>query len=303
MPTPSHPLVKAELPASVRIESGEGGLPRVRVASAAGDAEVYLHGAQVTGWTPADREPVIWMSRASTFSAEAPIRGGVPICFPWFSAHPTDQQAPAHGFARLADWALVEATESDEGTRLAFRLTDSEDSRGSAWPHRFEATYRVSVGPALVLALEVTNRDSDALTFQEALHAYFAVRDIREVTITGLEEASYLDRLAGPEPVPAGAEPIRIGAETDRIYLDTTSPVTIVDPGYRRAITISKVGSRSTVVWNPWVDKARAMRDFGDDEWARMVCVETGNVGAAEVRLEPGSQHTMIATIVVTDGE
>jgi D-hexose-6-phosphate mutarotase len=159
------------------------------------------------------------------------------------------------------------------------------------------------VGPALVLALEVTNRDSQMVTFQEALHSYFAVRDIREVTITGLEQASYLDRLAGPEPVPPSAKPIRIAAETDRIYLDTTSPVTIVDPGLRRAITISKAGSRSTVVWNPWVDKARAMSDFGDDEWTEMVCVETCNIGASEVRLEPGGRHTMTATIEIAGGE
>lgn len=213
MATAAHPLVKIELPASVRLESGGGALPRIRVASAAGDAQLYLHGAQVTGWTPPGREPVIWMSQASRFSADAAIRGGVPICFPWFSAHPTDQRAPAHGFARLTDWTLVEATESDEGTRLTLRLTDAEVSHGSAWPHRFEATYRVSVGPALVLSLEVTNRDSEAVTFQEALHTYFAVRDVREVAITGLEQASYLDRLGGPEPVAPSAEPIRIGAE------------------------------------------------------------------------------------------
>jgi glucose-6-phosphate 1-epimerase len=299
-----HPLVQAELPPSVRVGPGAGGLPRVTVAArpGRGGAEVYLHGATVTAWAPDGEQPVLWLSRASEFSAGAAIRGGVPICFPWFGAHAGDPAAPRHGFARQADWALVEAADTADGTRLAFRLADSAGTRGSAWPHRFEATYRVTVGQALVLALEVANLDEGAVTFEQALHSYFAVRDVREVTVTGLEEASYVDQLAGPEPLPPSGEPLRLAAETDRIYLDPSSPVTIQDPGARRAIAISGTGARATVVWNPWADKARALRDLADDEWPRMLCVETCNVRAARVRLGPGDRHTMTATVQVPRG-
>lgn len=298
----SHPLVQAELPSSVRVGPGGGGLPRVTVSTPGGGAEVYLHGATVTAWTPDGEQPVLWLSRASELSAGAAIRGGVPICFPWFGVHAGDPGAPRHGFARLADWALVEAADAPDGTRLAFRLTDSAATRGSAWPHRFEATYRVTVGQALGLALEVVNLDEDAVTFEQALHSYFAVRDVRDVTVTGLEQASYLDQLAGPEPLPPSGAPLRLTAETDRIYLDPAPSVTIQDPGFERFITISGTGSRATVVWNPWAEKARALRDLADDEWPQMLCVETCNVRAAGVRLGPGDRHTMTATIQVQRG-
>jgi len=286
------------LPPSVHLETGRGGLPCVRVTGRSGEAEIYLHGAHVTSWNPIGHAPVLWMSQASRFSAQAPLRGGVPLCYPWFGAHAADPNAPAHGFARLAEWSLIKAAEVGDDVTLVFRLTDSEPTRAGAWPHRFEATYTVTVGSRLVLALQVTNCDNETVTYEEALHTYLAVADILDVGVTGLEGTAYLDQLAGPPPMQED-HPIRFTGETDRIYLDTRATTTVEDRSRGRAVTIHKAGSDTTVVWNPWTAKAAAMNDFGDDEWTTMVCVETCNVRAAAIRLAPGASHTMTATLDV----
>lgn len=289
----------ARLPPTVSLEWGEGGLPRLTVVNPLARAEIYLHGAHVTAWQPAGSDPVLFMSRESQWSATKPIRGGVPICFPWFGPHASEASAPSHGFARLRDWTLVEARDGEQGeTLLTFELTP-EASPPVAWPHPFASTYRVSVGQSLILSLEVHNPGSEPFSFEEALHTYFAVRDIRAVEIRGLENADYLDKVGGTAQRNQGPDPIRFTGETDRIYLNTAAMCTIHDPGLDRWIEVRKSGSGATVVWNPWVAKARAMADFGDDEWPEMVCVETGNVSVHAVTLAPGERHAMTARIDV----
>ena len=286
-----------ELPSSVELGLGQGGLAVARVLAPGGTAEVYLRGAHVTAWTPTGGAPVIWMSEKSEFRPGVPLRGGVPICFPWFAGHPTDAAAPSHGFARLADWQLVEATEVGADVVLVFTLTDSEATRASAWPHRFEARYTVTIGAELALSLRVTNRESAPVTYEEALHTYLAVADIRQTQVGGLEGAAFTDRLTGPQP--AETEPVRFEAETDRIYQGSTATTTVTDAATGRTVTVSKQGSASTVVWNPWIDKAAAMADFGDDEYTGMVCVETCNIRDDTITLAPGASHTMGVTYSV----
>ena len=283
-------LVRVTLPPTVTLDSGEGGLARLTIRNPRARAEVYLHGAHVTCWQPTGHANVLWMSRKSYWDATKPIRGGVPICFPWFGPHATDASAPSHGIARLRDWALVEASDDANGvTHLAFQLAQNA----------FRATYRVSIGSSLGLALEVHNPGTGIFTFEEALHTYFGVQDVRHIDIRGLEGADYLDKVGGTTRRNQGSAPIRFTAETDRIYLNTQAPCMIQDPGLRRRIVIRKSGSDATVVWNPWIAKAAAMPDFRDDEWPEMVCVETGNVNAHAVTLPAGGRHTLTATIDV----
>lgn len=292
------PSVRSEsrsIPLSVQIGTGGGGLPVVRVSGRAGSAEVYLHGAHVTDWAPAGRVSALWMSAASRFVHGVPLRGGVPLCFPWFGALTGDPQAPAHGFARRVDWELDEAHEDGDDVVLTFRLTDTEATRASAWPHRFEARYTVTVGARLSLALQVTNLDPGTVTFEEAFHSYVRVKDIRAIELTGLEGAPYLDRLAGTEPLPGSLGPVRFGAETDRIYFHNRGTTTVVDRGAGRSVTIAKGGSDSTVVWTPWATTVAAMSDFGDDECTGMVCVESCNIRDDAIHLAPGESHTMSA--------
>jgi glucose-6-phosphate 1-epimerase len=293
------PLVRAALPPSVQLAPGEGQFPRLTVTNRRARAEIYLHGAHVTAWQPEGHAPVIWMSRESAWQAGRPIRGGVPICFPWFGPHAADTSAPGHGYARLADWTLVDALDDEQGaTHLVFQLRQPAPP-WPLWPQAFDATYRVTVGSSLGLALEIQNAGADDFPFEEALHTYFAVQDVRAIDISGLENAEYLDKVEGMARKIQGPEPIRFTGETDRVYLDTQAACTIHDPGGRRRIVIQKSGSDATVLWNPWVDKAKAMPDFGDLEWPGMVCVETCNVNEHALTLAPGARHTMTTTLEV----
>jgi glucose-6-phosphate 1-epimerase len=164
----------------------------------------------------------------------------------------------------------------------------------------FQVHYRVTIGPTLTMSLEVHNVGDTAVTFEEALHTYFAVQDVRRVTITGTAGTDYLDKVAGFARVTQGPDPIQFTGETDRIYLNTRETCVITDPGLRRAITVRKEHSDATVIWNPWIAKAQAMKDFGDDEWPAMVCVETCNVNIHARTLAPDQRHTMTAILDVT---
>jgi D-hexose-6-phosphate mutarotase len=202
------------LPPSVRTEPGEGGLPRVVVEGPAGTAEIYLHGAHVTRWRPTDQDDVLFLSAHSRFTAAAAIRGGVPICFPWFGPKADAPDAPAHGFARVSEWTLEGAEDVGDDVVVTLSLTDSEATRASAWPHPFRATLRVTVGARLALAFEVHNTGPDPVTFEAALHTYLAVADARTAVVRGLEGHRYLDKTGGPDPVPASGEPVRLSGET-----------------------------------------------------------------------------------------
>jgi glucose-6-phosphate 1-epimerase len=287
------------LPASVVLEPGEGGLDRLRVTGPAGRAEVYLHGAHVTRWQPTGADDVLFMSTRSRFASGDPIRGGVPICFPWFGPHASDASAPSHGFARVLPWQLVGAREEGDDVVVELRLEDSPATRASAWPHPFRATYRVTVGATLRLDLEVTSTGDGPVTFEEALHTYLTVADVRRVAVTGLEGTDYVDKVAGGRTTPGEPGPIAFTGETDRVYLDTRATTTVDDPAGARRVVVGKESSDATVVWNPWVEKAAALPDLGDDEWTGMVCVETCNVGRSAVTLDPGASHTMTAVLRV----
>lgn len=291
-------VVAGTLPASVRIEAGPGRLPRVAVATPAATAEVYLQGAHVTGWAPAGSGPVIWMSERSAFAAGSPLRGGVPVCFPWFGPD-TSGEGPLHGFARTSQWTLAEVAERGDDVVLTFTLAVTDATRSGAWPHAFDARYTVTVGAALTLALEVTNTDAGPITFTEALHTYLGVADVREALITGLERSAYVDRLDSPQRLAPTGEPLRISAETDRVYAQPGT-ITVADPAGGRSLAVAASGSANAVVWNPWITKSAAMGDFGDDEWTDMVCVETCNALDGAVTLQPGERHTMTATITVS---
>ena len=266
-------------------------------------AEVYLHGAHVTAWQPTGADPVIWVSADSQFHPDKPIRGGVPICFPWFAAHATDASAPMHGFARLRDWTLGGVEDRDGEVHVTFRLTDDDTSRRSAWPHPFTADYRITFGDRLALALDVANTGDAAADLRgRASHLLRGEGHStgRRHGARGHGVSRQGRRLsdASARATRRSASPARPTASTSR----PRAPAPSTTRGLRRRIEIAKTGSQSTIVWNPWIDKARAMPDFGDDEWPSMLCIETANVRDAAVRLEPGSHHTMTAVVAIRGG-
>ncbi len=285
------------LPDGVRIGPARGGLTAVHVDLPDCAGEVYLHGAHVTSWRPRGAE-VLWVSRDAVFRPDKAIRGGVPICFPWFAGGLDDSRSPAHGFARITGWDLVDAVADASGAELVLALSDTTGTR-ALWPHPFVADYRVRFGAdELVLTLTVTNTGDRPFTFEEALHTYFGVGDIRQVRVEGLDGARYLNTVPGEELGPHVQDgPVTFAGETDRTYQGTNATAVIRDGA--RGVTVGRDGSGSAVVWNPWVAKSASMSDFGDDEWTGMLCVETANVKADAVTLEPGARHTMTARMSV----
>jgi glucose-6-phosphate 1-epimerase len=287
------------LPDGARLETGPGGLERLALSASGGEAAVYLQGAHVAHFQPEGQRPVLWMSAESRFEAGRPIRGGVPICFPWFGPKAGAQDAPLHGFARILPWTLREVAPGADGSlRAILDLPASAAARGG-FPHELPLSLAVTVGRSLRMELTVGNTDAVARTFEAALHTYFAVSDVRQVRLHGLEGVAYVDKTAAMARKPGESGPIAITAETDRVYLGTASAVTIEDPGWRRRVVVRKSGSATTVVWNPWVAKAKAMPDFGDDEWSGMLCVETASAMEDAVTLAPGATHVMTATLEV----
>ena len=261
--------------------------------------ELYLQGAQVTAWQPAGERPVLFTSPNAVFAPGTAIRGGIPIIFPWFGPNRHAPSAPQHGFARTATWHL-DAVETVGTESLTLTLSLGDVDVGSRfWSEPFRAIYTVTFARTLSLRLAVQNRAASPMTFEEALHSYFAVSDITAIAICGLVGTTYIDKTEAGRRERQGTTLV-IGAETDSVYLDTPARCVIEDRGWRRRIVIEKNGAASTVVWNSWAEKGAAMPDLGDPAWRGMVCVETGNVADDEVRLSARNEHQM-STVVAVD--
>jgi glucose-6-phosphate 1-epimerase len=285
-------------PGIVRFEQGSGGLLRAAITTPSASGHVYLHGAHVTHYQPHGALPVLFTSSQSRFTAGRPIRGGVPIVFPWFGSHPSDPRAPDHGFARILEWS-VEAVET-AGTTVTLVLGLSASSTVHAtWPYGFGLRYRVTVGATLDLTLEVENRSGEAITFEEALHTYCRVGDVEKVTVHGLDGVTYIDKADGMRRKVEGAGGIRIRNLTDRIYLGTRARCVLHDPSWGRRLLVDKEGSGTTVLWNPGRETARNMADLGEAEWRSMLCIETANTADNAVRLAADERHLMRARIYV----
>ena len=286
-------MLNKQFPISgLHFEAGNGGLTRAVINTPAATGEIYLHGAHVTAWQPADQSPVLWMSGCSNFESGKPIRGGVPVCFPWFGPHPSDPTAPAHGHARVLEWEIVAAREMSSG---GIELTLEKHIEP------FLAKFTIEFGTHLRMNFStvLTSAATGSQSFESALHTYFSVGDVRSISIAGLEASSYIDKMNHATRKPATGLPVTFSGETDRVYSDPGPCCVLSDSMLKRTIKIRKSGSRSTVVWNPWIDKSVRMPDFGDHEWPGMVCFETGNVGLDAVVLAPGESHSITATIEV----
>ncbi len=286
-----------EIPGVLRFVEGPGGLIEGKVTGRRAAGAFFLHGAHVTSFQPAGEEDVLFVSSKAVYAPGKPIRGGVPVILPWFGAHPTEDAAPSHGLARSRSWRVVTASETPEGGVEVLMELDIDESE--FWPHAFSAQLRVCFGTHLTIELTCTNRSQSVLPFEDALHTYFAVSDVRHITIRGLEEADYLDSLDGMRRVNQGHAPVSFTAETDRIYIDTQAECVIEDPGKNRRIRVAKSGSDSTVVWNPWTTKTPRLGDMDLEEWPGMVCVETCNVGENAKSLGPEETRTTTAVIGV----
>jgi glucose-6-phosphate 1-epimerase len=288
-----------EIPNALRFEDAAGGLVRAVISTPAAEADLYLQGAHLTHWTPRGQRPVLFLSAKSLFTPGKAIRGGVPVIFPWFGPRGDGKPGPAHGFARTTEWAVEGAKLRDDGNvQITLALAPNDTSRGLGYAS-FHLRLRVTIGSSLEMELETRNEASEPLTYEEALHTYFAIADIRQASVSGLEGTTFIDKTDGFKRKKLGNEPLRIAKETDQVHLSTEATCVIHDPVWQRRIIVEKSGSDSTVIWNPWIEKTKGMSDMAPDDWQGMLCVETSNAADNAVHLAPGASHKLTASIRV----
>lgn len=268
------------------------GIVIAEVSNPHANSNITLQGAHVATWQPRGQEPVIWLSPYAKFAPGKSIRGGVPICWPWFGPHATDAKLSGHGYARTVMWEVLETKALPDGaTFLRFGLIETDATRAQ-WPHPSSAQLEVTIGKTLRVALVTQNSGKESFILGEALHTYLQISDVAQMTIRGLEGCDYLDKVGEPARR-TQQDGIVITSEVDRVYVDTEADCVIEDLGLKRAIRIAKTGSRSTVVWNPWTEKANKMGDFGENGYRGMVCVESANAFDNLVTVKPGETHRL----------
>ncbi|MBX3464327.1 MAG: D-hexose-6-phosphate mutarotase [Planctomycetes bacterium] len=280
------------LPANVKRAQDPGGRALLRLEHEQDAAEVSLCGAQVLRWQHAGGE-VLWTASQPKYAAGQPVRGGVPLVFPWFGDHATDPKLPAHGFARNRTWTLVHANDTPE---VVLELTDDEATR-AMWPHSFRLRLSVVLGAKLRLGLTVENTGGEPFAFEAALHSYFVVGDVRTASVHGLEGLPCTEQAAEPEAQWDRAQPLRFRAETDRIFQGVPERLELRSPALARTVTLLARDARSAIVWNPWPAKTAKLSQMAPDDWQRFCCVETANVREHAVRLGAGEAHRLALAI------
>lgn len=285
------------LPPCMSLEEPAPGYPVIHIQHPSASARVALHGAHVMEWAPAGQAPVLYMSPQSIYAEGKPLRGGIPVCWPWFSAHPADPAQPMHGLARIRFWQLDHAHANDHCATLQLSLPASPDT-SAHWPPHIHCQLHVSIGAELEVALTTVNTGSAPYPLTEALHTYLATGDITRASVTGLEGAGYLDTVGTHAPRRQDGA-ITFDREVDRRYLDA-SAVEVKDPARRRTITVHKHGSSTTVVWNPWIEKSARLPDLPDDAWQHFLCVEAANASPPEpqpLQIAPRASHTLLTRL------
>lgn len=288
------------MPDFMRMLEEPRGMKRALIVTPAAEAVIYLQGAHLTQWVPRGQRPVLFTSAHSNFQLGKAIRGGVPVIFPWFGPRAGGRPGAMHGFARISEWTLESGEMRQDGAfEVMLRLGTSVATQALGYDH-FELRFRAAIGERLEMELETRNIGPAPLEYEEALHTYFAVGDVTQVSVFGLENTEYIDKVDNFARKRQAAAPLRISGETDRVFVNTEAACNIEDAACGRRIAIQKVGSRTTVVWNPWIEKTRGLADMGADEWRGMICVETANAGENAICLEPGESRRMSATLSVT---
>jgi glucose-6-phosphate 1-epimerase len=281
------------------------GLTRLQVKTPAAEATVYLHGAHLTHWQPQGFDPVLFLSGRTELAPGKAIRGGIPVCFPWFGPRSAalgngpaaeSKAGPAHGFARTRPWDLAFAALVGDDVHLTFTLAPDESSAALGFA-AFRVAYEMILGRTLTLRFTVANTGDEPFRFEEALHTYFAVRDVRQTDIDGLESAPYIDKTdaLAMKQLPPG--PCRLTGWSDWVFPANPAATAIHDGA--RTIAIAKENSNTTVVWNPWMEKSAGMADLPPDAWPHFLCVESANAGSDAVTLAPHQAHTLQTRITV----
>lgn len=272
---------------------GKGGLAMISVTAPRAIATISLHGGQVLSYTPVECDhDLLFVSNNAYFQNDKAIKGGAPICWPWFAAHAEDEALPFHGFVRNQAWQVC-ATECRDNGDVVITLVfnDTEQTR-KLWPYSFELRQVITVGESLGIGLVTINTGSQTFSLTQAIHTYFSVGDITQVKVTGLEDKPYLDKVE-QFTVKNQAGPITVNQEVDRIYQQVDSPLVIHDAVYNRNIHIEHTGSATAVVWNPWMEISEQSQDLENDSYQHFICVETANAADNIITVESDESYTL----------
>lgn len=300
------------VPGSIVFRDSPLGGTVAELSVAGGTAVIALRGGQVLSYIPRGGVDALWLSPLARLDGAKAVRGGIPVCWPWFGPHPADPALPAHGFVRVVDWQVAWAAADAETARLRLEwplpMTDvAESTAGAPW-RQLGLTLDVTLGSTLDLALTTHNRGDTAVELSQALHTYLRTGDVEAIRIDGLDGRDYIDKVA---PLLLGAAPtdpvrcrqagsVAISQEVDRVYVDTVDSVCVTDKSLGRRITVAKRGSASTVVWNPWTEKAARLGDLGPDGHRPFVCIEAANAGPDSRVIGPDATHLLGTTIAVS---
>jgi glucose-6-phosphate 1-epimerase len=272
----------------------------IMVSNKHADAEICLYGAHVTSFKPRGNMDLLWMSPESSFEEGKPIRGGIPVCFPWFGPHKTDSDKPQHGFGRLMYWDVVStSTNSSAESVIKLQLVSSDETK-AYWPYDFVAEMTFVVGKKLTVALKVTNTSGEPFDYTCALHTYYSLSAIDSISIEGLQGVTYYNQLTGENGVQE-EEKLEITEALTRHYLNTETPVIIDDSAFRRRIKVDKAGSKVTTVWNPGAETCANIGDLPDDGYETFVCVEATNAFDFPISIAPGESFATSAIIGIDD--
>lgn len=279
-----------QLSPSVCIEHTKSGLEFIRVNSRQCQAKIFLQGGQITEFTPTGKLPLLWVSDEETFTEGVSIRGGIPICWPWFGQH-ENNEFPAHGIARTQVWQADEVHETDNQVTVSLKLPMQQVDT-TLWPHRSSLRVEFILSEQLEVRLTTVNLGNSAFTFTQALHTYLPTENIKQTRVTGLQGAQYIEFGKGPYKQ---NEVVEFTRETDQVYTQATAVQTIETP--QGMINVSRENSRSCVLWNPWIEKSKRLSNFADNDYKTMLCLEAANVLEDAVTLEPQQSHTLMTTI------
>lgn len=281
----------------LRFAEGEGGFIYAEIINSHAKARISIYAGQVLSYQPLkESEDLLFVSEKAYFQPGKAIKGGVPVCWPWFGNDPQDKGRPAHGFVRSSPWQVSESRRIEGGfTRLVLTAPEDEETKA-------QLQITIDVGTQLNISLTTTNQGDSPMLLTQALHTYFQVGDIASVGVYGLEGRSYIDKVDGMT-AKLQDEPLRISSEVDRIYTGIEEEVVINDASLGRKIHITAEGSNSVVVWNPWIEKSAHMADFKDDDYLQMICVETANAGPDQVTVPAGESHRLQANYRISRGQ
>lgn len=279
------------IPGQLEFVKGKGNLPVAIITNSHAKAEISLYGSQVLSYVPQGQKDVLWLSPKSVFEPGKAIRGGIPVCFPWFGPHETDKQKPMHGFARLLTWNVIETFALKNGnTKLILGLANNPDTM-VLWPFAFSAKMIFEVGEKLDVTLCCTNTDSKPFIVGDALHSYFNISHINDIGILGLKDCFYYAGFAKEANNQQHEDTLKIIKEENRRYINHFGDCVISDPKWNRKIRVAKKGSKVTVVWNPYSETVKTMTDIPESGYQDFICVEAVNSYAYSATVNPGESH------------